>query len=76
MRGMAADRREFLERMIMGLEQTVENTRAELPYYKPDDLQLRYAKKFLAAAEESLAKARKEFDELVKNAPPEPPRGE
>lgn len=60
----------------MGLEQSVENTRAELPYYKPGDLQLKYAKKFLASVEENLIKSRKELEELVKASPSEPPRGE
>lgn len=58
------DRKEYLRRLIMGLEQTVENTKFEIPYYKPDDIQLIYAKKFLAAAEQSMAKAKKELDEL------------
>lgn len=49
----------------MGLEQAVENTKSEIPYYKPDDLQLIYAKKFLAAAEENLAKSQKELAEII-----------
>lgn len=59
------DRRDQLERLIMGLEQAVENTKGELPYYKPGDLQLKYAKKFLAAVEENLAKSKKELAELI-----------
>ena len=58
------DRKEYLRRLVMGLEQAVENTKFEIPYYKEGDLQLVYAKKFLAAAEQNLAKARKELDEL------------
>ena len=58
------DRREYLQRLIMGLEQALENTRGELPYYKPDDIQLRYAKKFLAAVEENLARSRSELEGL------------
>jgi hypothetical protein len=56
--------KDYLERLIMGLEQAVENTRAELPYYKPDDLQLKYAKKFLEAAEKNLAEAKQELEAL------------
>ena len=58
------DRQEHLQRLIMGLEQAIENTKFEIPYYKPDDLQLVYAKKFLTAAEENLAKSQKELAEL------------
>ena len=43
------DRKSYLQRLIMGLEQSIENTRYEMPYYKPEDVQLKYAKKFLAA---------------------------
>lgn len=50
----------------MGLEQSIDNTKAEIPYYRPEDLQLRYAKKFLAAMEESLAQSKKELEELLK----------
>lgn len=67
------DKKEQLERLIMGLEQAVENTKSEIPYYKPDDLQLIYAKKFLAAAEENLVKSQKELAEIVaaEKTPPE-----
>lgn len=58
------ERAEYLERLIMGLKQSIENTRFELPYYKPEDLQLVYAKKFLAASEAELARAEKELAEL------------
>jgi len=57
-------RTEYLERLILGLEQSIENTRALLPYYEPGDLEGFYAKKFLASMEENLAKARKELGEL------------
>jgi len=66
------NRREYLERLIPGLEQTIENMKFELQYYDPDDLQLRYAKKFLAASEENLAKARKELAELGPGEPQPP----
>lgn len=74
---MAEDRIGYLERLIAGLEQAVENTRGEIPYYKPDDIQLRYAKKFLAAVEENLAKSQKELAELrnTLDIAKNPPRG-
>lgn len=74
---MAEDRIDYLQRLIGGLEQAVENTRSEIPYYKPDDIQLRYAKKFLAAVEENLAKSQKELAELLNNPDiaKKPPRG-
>lgn len=59
-------RSEHLERLIMGLKQSIESTRFEIPYYKPDDLQLIYAKKFLAASEAELVRAEKELAELRK----------
>ena len=61
----APDRRNYLQRLILGLEQTVDNLKFEIPYYKPDDLQLKYAKKFLEAAEKNLAEARAELDALA-----------
>ena len=56
--------RDQLQRLIQGLEQTIENMKFEIPYYKPDDLQLRYAKKFLASVEENLEKARRDLAAL------------
>jgi hypothetical protein len=58
------ERRQRLERLIAGLKQSIESTRFELPYYKPEDLQLVYAKKFLAASEAELARAEKELESL------------
>lgn len=66
------ERAEYLERLIMGLKQSIENTKFELPYYKPEDLQLVYAKKFLAASEEELVRAEKELAELRKSSQLEP----
>lgn len=68
------ERAEYLERLIMGLKQSIENTRFELPYYKPEDLQLVYAKKFLAASEAELVRAEKELADL-KSAPEKPAPG-
>ncbi len=60
------NRKEYLERLIMGLEQSIETQKFEIPYYKPADLQLKYAKKFMAAMVESLAAAKTELAELEK----------
>lgn len=62
------DRKDYLERLIMGLKQSIENIRFELPYYKPGDLQGVYAKKFLDASVEELGRAEKELAELLKTA--------
>jgi hypothetical protein len=62
-------RKDYLRRLIGGLEQTIENTKFEIPYYKPDDVQLIYAKKFLASAEKNLTEARQELDELLREHP-------
>src|SRR5262249_45500276 len=64
------DRASYLERLIMGLEQTIENLKFEIPYYKDGDLQLVYAKKFLKATEENLVKAQKELEDLKKAEKP------
>ena len=61
-----ADRKEHLERLIMGLKQSIESTKFELPYYKEEDLQLIYAKKFLTASEAELVRAEAELAELSK----------
>lgn len=72
-----ANRREYLERLIMGLEQAVETQRFELPYYKEGDVQGKYAKKFLEAVEQQLKDARAELEALDKasssGGPPQPP---
>lgn len=58
------DRKEYLQRLLMGLEEGIARTRYELPYYKPDDLQGHYAKKFLKSMEEQMEAARKELEAL------------
>ncbi|MBI5630042.1 MAG: hypothetical protein HY921_04065 [Elusimicrobia bacterium] len=63
----AADRKDYLQRLIMGLEQSIETLKFEIPYYKPGDIQLIYAKKFLAAAEENLSSAQAELQTLLKS---------
>jgi len=65
------DRMDYLRRLIGGLEQSIETTKFEIPYYKPEDLQLKYAKKFLAAMEQSLLTAKEELAALEKSAPQE-----
>ncbi len=68
---------EYLERMVAGLEQTRENLKFEIPYYKPDDIQGRYAKKYLASVEQHIADTSKRLEELRKTLPPAAkPKGE
>lgn len=71
-----AKRAEYLERLLGGLLQTAESLKFEIPYYKPDDIQGRYAKKFLAAVEGQIVEARKELEALGKTPPPPRPEGE
>lgn len=61
---------EYLERLIGGLEQTCENLKFEIPYYKPDDIQGHYAKKYLASVEKHLAETKVRLEELRKTLPP------
>jgi len=63
-------RAERLERLIAGLEQTRENLKFEVPYYKPEDLEGRYAKKFLASIEKHLEDSKALLEELRKTLPP------
>jgi len=60
---------EYLERLIAGLEQTCENLRFEIPYYKPDDIQGHYAKKYLASVEKHLSETNARLEELRKTLP-------
>lgn len=64
-----AKRAQYLERLLAGLEQTRESLKFELPYYKPGDLQGRYAQKFLESVEEQIADTRQRLDELRKTLP-------
>ncbi len=61
---------EYLERLSAGLEQTAENLKFEIPYYKADDIQGHYAKKYLASVEKHLAETRARLAELKKTLPP------
>ncbi|MBI4348309.1 MAG: hypothetical protein HY553_15820 [Elusimicrobia bacterium] len=67
------ERKEFLRRLLMGLEDGIERTRMELPYYKPDSLEGHYAKKFLKAMEDQLVAARDELAQLESQEKNEPP---
>lgn len=58
------DRKEYLRRLILGLEEGIERAKYELPYYRPDELEGRYAKKFLDSMEENLVKSREELAAL------------
>lgn len=68
------DRKEYLRRLILGLEEGIDRTKYELPYYRPDELEGRYAKKFLESMEENLAKSREELAalEAADGKPPAP----
>lgn len=62
----APSRREYLERLISGLEQSIENLQWEVKYYKPGDIQGKYAQKFLESCQQNLAEADAELNELLK----------
>lgn len=55
---------EYLERLLAGLDQTAESLKFEIPYYKADDIQGHYAKKFLASVQEQAEATRKRLEEL------------
>lgn len=61
---------EYLSRLVAGLEQTSESLKFEIPYYKDDDIQGRYAKKYLASVEKHLAETKQRLAELAKTLPP------
>ena len=67
---------EYLERLRAGLEQTRENLKFEIPYYKPDDIQGHYAKKYLASVEKHLAETKSRLEALRKTLPPAKIEGE
>lgn len=60
---------EYLERLLAGLDQTAESLKFEIPYYKADDIQGHYAKKFLASVVEQAEGTRKRLEELRKTLP-------
>ncbi len=55
------DRREYLERVIMGLEMSIPDFESRLKYYKEGDVEKKYAEKFLASMTENLAKYKEEL---------------
>ena len=61
---------DYLERLSAGLEQTAENLKFEIPYYKADDIQGHYAKKYLASVEKHLADTKERLAALKKTLPP------
>jgi hypothetical protein len=58
------DPRERLERLVMGLEQSIPDMKNRLQWIPPDDLEYKYTQKFVAAMEDQLAKARKDLEEF------------
>ncbi|MBI5200226.1 MAG: hypothetical protein HY925_01455 [Elusimicrobia bacterium] len=67
------DRKDFLRRLLMGLEDGIDRTRRELPYYKPESLEGHYAAKFLKSMEEQLVAARAELESLEAADQKDPP---
>ena len=68
---------DYLSRLVAGLEQTCENLKFEIPYYKADDIQGHYAKKDLASVEKHLVETKARLEELSKTLPPPAkPKGE
>ncbi len=68
---------EYLERLLAGLDQTAESLKFEIPYYKADDIQGHYAKKFLASVQEQAAQARARLETLRETLPaPKRPEGQ
>lgn len=60
---------QYLERLLAGLDQTAESLKFEIPYYKADDIQGHYAKKFLASVQEQADATRARLEELRKTLP-------
>ncbi len=60
---------EYLERLLAGLDQTAESLKFEIPYYKADDIQGHYAKKFLASVQEQAAATRTRLEALRPTLP-------
>jgi hypothetical protein len=61
---------EYLSRLVAGLEQTCESLKFEIPYYKADDIQGHYAKKYLVSVEKHLVETKARLEELTKTLPP------
>ena len=53
-----------LERLISGLEMSLQNTTFELKYAEPGSIEEKYTKKFLDAVKEHLERSKKELAEL------------
>lgn len=62
------ERRQYLERLVMGLEQSIPEQKSRIQYYENGDLEKRYAERFLKSMGESLEKARRELTELERGA--------
>lgn len=58
------DREYYLQRVIMGLEQSIRDMKMKLEYLDEDNLDRKYTVKFLASMEENLVEHRKELDAL------------
>ena len=58
------ERREYLERVIQGLEMSIPDFESRLKYYKDGDLEKKYAEKFIGSMQENLAKYKDELETL------------
>ncbi len=58
------DRRQHLERLIMGLEQSIPDLKSRVRYDEDGDLEKKYTERFLKSMEENLGKSRRELAEL------------
>ncbi len=58
------ERREYLERVIMGLEMSIPDFESRLKYYKDGDVEKKYAEKFVASMQDNLAKYKMELENL------------
>jgi len=59
------ERREYLERVIMGLEMSIPDFEGRLKYYKDGDLEKKYAEKFIGSMNDNLAKYKAELETLA-----------
>lgn len=62
-------KKEQLERLVMGLRMSIQNTSYELELYEPGTLEHKYAVKFLGAVRQHLERTEKELTELEAAAP-------
>ena len=62
----APPRKKYLQRLIMGLDQSIEDQRGMLAYYAKGNIEGMYTEKFIVSMEEQLLKAKAELLELLR----------